>query len=281
MLFVNCGSRPNTSKNTSTMPFAFEFDLTKPSQTYELPPILKEISALGFNKKNELGCLQDEDGFIFFYDLNKAKIADRVLFRKSGDYEGIEFVNDLVYVLKSDGSIFEIKNLGLSTQTITAFKTLLNKKNDTEGLCYDKKNHCLLIACKENAGLNGEVIKNQKSVFAFDLNTKKLIKKPFLNITDDAIFDFIEKHDLQDFSFNSSESVQFKPSGIAVKNGFYYIIASVGNMIIVVDENSEIQYISSLNKNQLPKPEGITFDKNGKLYLSSEGDKGNGIIQVF
>jgi uncharacterized protein YjiK len=281
LLFVNCGNRPNTSKNQQKMPFSFQFDLNKPAKTYELPPILKEISGLSFNKNNELACIQDEDGFIFFYDLDKSEIKNRVLFRKTGDYEAIEFVGDFVYILKSNGTIYEIENLGKDNQEITTYETELNKENDTEGLCYDASMNSLLIACKENAGLNGEAIKNEKSIFRFDLKTKELVKTPLLTITDDAIFQFIEQHDLKNLSFDLNEKIRFKPSGIAMKDGFYYIIASIGHMMIVVDENNNIRHIEPLDKRILPKPEGIAFDENGRLYLASEGGKGNGLIHMF
>lgn len=281
LLFANCGNRSNHSKNQQKMPFSFQFDLTKPNKIYELPPVLKEVSGLGFNNQNELACIQDEDGFVFFYNLEKAEISDKILFRKAGDYEGIEFVGDLAYVLKSNGTIYEIENLGKDNQTITDYETGLNKDNDTEGLCYDKKNNCLLIACKENAGFNGDEIKNQKSIFAFDLATKKLIKNPVLTITDDEIYQFIEQHNLKNLSFDINKKIRFKPSGIAVKDGFYYIIASIGNMMLIVNNHSEIQHIAVIPKGVLPKPEGIAFDKNGSLFLASEGEKGNGVIHVF
>jgi len=281
LLFANCGNRSNHSKNQQKMPFSFQFDLTKPTKIYELPPILKEISGLGFNDQNELACIQDEDGFVFFYNLEKAEISDKVLFRKAGDYEGVEFVDDLVYVLKSNGTIYEIENLGKDNQKITDYDTGLKKDNDAEGLCYDKKNNCLLIACKENAGFNGEEIKNQKSVFAFDLATKELVKNPALIITDDEIYDFIKQQDLKNLAFDFNKKIRFKPSGIAVKDGFYYIIASIGNMMLIVNNNSEIQHIVAIPKDILPKPEGIAFDKNGLLFLASEGEKGNGVICVF
>lgn len=280
-IFNNCDLTQTPTNSDSNMTFTFKYDLTKPAKTYELPPILKEVSGLSFNDKNELACIQDEDGFIFIYNLEQAEITDKILFRKSGDYEGIEFVDDLAYILKSDGTIYEVSDLGKSSQKVKIYETPLNKENDTEGLAYDAVSHCLLIACKENAGLNGAVIKNQKSVFSFNLNTKKLIKTPLLTITDDAITAFVKTTKLKNLPPDINKKVRFKPSGISVKDGFYYIIASIGNMMIVVDKNSEIQHIERLDKKELPKPEGIAFDKNGALYLASEGDKGNGIIQVF
>ena len=52
-----------------------------------------------------------------------------------------------------------------STKTKTKkIKTPLSRKNDTEGLCYDKKNQYFLIACKERAEIkNGADYKGKKA----------------------------------------------------------------------------------------------------------------------
>ena len=73
----------------------------------------------------------------------------------------------------------------------------------------------------------------------------------------------------------------FNPSGIAVKDGFYYTIASIGNMLIVTDKVGNIRYVSPIGKGFLPKPEGIAFDKDNRLIIASEAKNGNGRIAVF
>jgi uncharacterized protein YjiK len=74
----------------------------------------------------------------------------------------------------------------------------------------------------------------------------------------------------------------FNPSGIAMQNGLYFTIASAGKMLITMDKANEIQRIEKLDKDIMPKPEGITFDKNGNLFIASEGKKnGNGRILMF
>jgi hypothetical protein len=176
--------------------FNFPYDLSKPDKVYELPTILKEISALSIAPNGELACEQDEEGIIFFYNLDQKKITNRFIFGKAGDYEGIEFVGEIVYVLRSDGTIFEIKNLGKTNQIVTTYNTKLNRKNDTEGLGYDAEMNCLLIACKGKAA-NIQMIYKPKAVYAFDLKTKSLRAEPVMLFSKEILYNYIETNDLK------------------------------------------------------------------------------------
>jgi hypothetical protein len=271
----------NENAKTPTV-FSFPYDLSQPDEIYELPDILQEISALAIAPNGELACVQDEDGIIFFYNLEKKEITNRIIFAKAGDYEGIEFVGDIAYVLRSDGTIFEIENLGKADQKVTTYDTYLSEKNDTEGLGYDSETNSLLIACKGKGTTTQMVYEDAKVVFSFNLKNKKLADNPVIEFKKEALYDFIESNNLKKLSFKLNKKMPFNPSGIAVQNGFYFTIASVGKMLIVMDKANEIQWIEKLDKDIMPKPEGIVFDKNGNLFIASEGKKnGRGRILMF
>lgn len=278
LLLFAC-EQSNDTQNQSVM-FTFPYDLNQPDIIYEIPPILKEISGLSISKDNQLLCLQDEDAVIFRYDLETNEISNRVLFGKSEDFEGIERVGDDVYVLQSNGIIREIQNFGTDSQEVISHKTFLSRKNDAEGLGYDSTTNSLLIACKGKAG-DGKFYNEKKSVYRFDLNTKTLQTEPILLFDKQTLYDYIESKDLKKLSFKLKKKMPFNPSGIAAKDGFYYTIASIGNMIIATDALGNIQYVSPINKKLLPKPEGITFDNKNRLIIASEGEKGNGRIAIF
>jgi hypothetical protein len=262
--------------------FAFPYDLSKPDEIHELPDILKEISALTIAPNGELACVQDEDGIIFFYNLDKKEITNRIIFGKPNDYEGLEFVGEIAYVLQSDGTIYEIENLGKIDQKVTTYDTYLNEKNDTEGLAYDAENNHLLIACKGKGTTAQMDYDDSKIVFAFNLATQKLADNPVIEFKKEALYDFIESNNLKKLSFKLNKKMPFNPSGIAMQNGFYFTIASVGKMLITTDKSGNIQYMEKLDKDLMPKPEGIVFDKNGNLFIASEGKKdGEGRILMF
>jgi len=54
--------------------------------------------------------------------------------------------------------------------------------NDAEGLCYDVPNNRLLLAYKDSAGKERE-LKDEKAIYAFDLNTKTIVPTPLAIIT--------------------------------------------------------------------------------------------------
>lgn len=276
---INSNSKTKTVEKKTIM-FSFPYNLSAPNKTYQLPPILEEISALTINDKDELACVQDEDGLIFFFSPTSGLITKKYVFAKAGDYEGIEIVRSIIYVLESNGTIHEIENIGTPTEKITVYDTNLNEGNDTEGLGFDASMNCLLIACKEKAG-EGAFYNGQKAVYAFDLETKQLQPEPIVLFTKQDLYEFIETHDLKDLTFDFDKKIPFKPSGIAEFNGLYYTIASSGKTLIVTDKSGNIQYAEKLNSKLLPKPEGITFDSKGNLLISSEGKNGNGRILVF
>lgn len=279
MICFACEQDNTTIQNESLM-FTFPYNLSEPDTIYELPPILKEISALSLSQDNELICLQDEDAVIFTYNLDSNIITNRFLFGKSNDFEGIEQVGETVYVLQSNGTIKEVNNLGKDNQETITHKTFLSGKNDAEGLGYDAETNSLLIACKGKAG-ESKVLKGKKAVYRFDLNTKTLETEPVLLFNKQTLYNYIESHDLKELSFKIKKKIPFNPSGIAMHNGFYYTIASYGNMLIATDRAGNIQHIVKINKTLLPKPEGITFDKNNRLIIASEAKSGNGRIAVF
>ena len=91
------------------------YDLENPSQRWDLPEELEEISGLSFLRKNQLACIEDENGIFYVYNLKKKEITRKDQFGDKGDYEGVEVIHDTVYVLKSNGDVFyfQLKNNGI------------------------------------------------------------------------------------------------------------------------------------------------------------------------
>ncbi len=270
IIFISCKHEVKNYSFISKIPY----DLENPSKKIKLNHNLREISGLSFYKKNLLFAVQDEKGEIFVIDYKKGKIINNIKFGKKGDFEAIEKVGDLIYVLRSDGKIFEVKNFDNENIEFTKYHTILNKKNNSEGMSYDKKSNSLLIACKDQPNLeDSKILKNCRSVYSFSIDKKQIIKDNFFTISID------ELKNILDIKRNFS----FKISGIAqnpiTKN--YYVIGTVGKLMIILNENYEIIELIKLNPRIFKKPEGICFSKKGKLFIANEGKKGKGNILVF
>lgn len=236
---------------------------------------LKEVSGLSpSNRAGEFIAVQDEKGIAFFLDGTAGGgIRKQVLFREKGDFEGVEMVGDTLYAVKSDGKIFQVSGFEKEKPNVAEFKTELKKEvDDVEGLGYDPKRNALLLACKGNPDSLAV-----RRVFAFDLKTKKLAAEPCYLIDPQEVEQILGKSE-------EDKKKYFSPSGIALhpKRAEVFVLSSVGKLLVVLDYSTgKIKYVVKLDKSILPQPEGIAFDKDGNLFLSSEGKKGEGLLLRF
>jgi uncharacterized protein YjiK len=258
---------------TDTLPY----NLSDPSHTINFSNAeLKEISGLSATDDPTVFCaVQDEKGTVFFIDAaGGGAVLDKVEFKDKGDFEGVEIVGKKIYVVKSDGDIFEIsKWKDGKTPEIEKYETFLKKTDDVEGLGYDAKRKSLLLACKGNP--DSATVRN---IYAFDLETKQLSEKTVYTINP------LEVDALLSNEKDKENARYFAPSGIAIHpiSGDVYVISSIKKRMLVLDYNTgKIKYAIQLSKKLLPQPEGISFDAKGDLYLSSEGKNGEGLLLKF
>src|SRR5690606_17327761 len=98
-----------------------------------------------------MAAVQDEDGIIFIYNLENESIEKKIEFAGSGDYEGIALVGYTAFVLRSDGTIYEVSDFMFGNGKTTVHETSVKGEFNFEGLSYDQENNQLLIAVKEEA----------------------------------------------------------------------------------------------------------------------------------
>jgi len=243
--------------------------LVKIEQKWELPDILSEVSGIAMMDNNRMACIQDEDGIIFIYNLKTSKIEQKIEFGDSGDYEGIALVGTTAYVLRSDGSIFEVNDFENQTAPGIKHTIPLKGKYNFEGLCYDKKNNRLLLNIKD-------MDKDEfKPIFAFDLNKKQLKPEPVFNINfNDPVFDILEVK-------KSDKILRPTEIGIHPLTGNIYVLEAKNPKLLILDPTGKPLKLYVFKEEQFRQAEGMSFNKEGKLYISNEGnhDPGN-ILQI-
>jgi uncharacterized protein YjiK len=290
LIFCTCHFPDPPAAIQKTETYIFPYNLNNPNKIYSLPEYLNEISGLSYYKNNKIVCVQDEKGKLIEFDLKNNEIDEKHDFGKDGDFEGIEIARKKVYVLRSDGKIYAIKNFNKKDSKKKEYNTPLSVKNDCEGLGYDSISNSLLIACKGSPSINDEnKYTGKKAIYQFDLEEKALNTTPFLLIDLDEVLNLENKNAYEKLSYklakeiDPSGDVRFQPSGIAVNphTQNIYIIASVGNSLIVFNRSGDILKIEKLNKKLFRQPEGICFKPNGDLLISNEGDGGKAKILVF
>ena len=268
---------------------AFPYQVKDADKIIKLPNSLTEISGLSISDKpGTLLCINDEKGKVFAINSEDGAIFQSFKFARNGDFEGVERIGNKVYALKSNGTIYEIQNLGEQDQKTTIHKTKLTTKHDVEGLGFSAKENALLLACKANPDKDKG---DYKSIYLFDLATKKLREDKIIQLRRTAVDEYLAKQKaskklekLKGKLFSLSDLLSFAPSGIAVhpRLGHLYVLSAVGNLIIVMTMEGEVLHIAPIKEKSARQPEGICFEPDGSImYISSEGKGGKGRLFHF
>lgn len=248
------------------------YNLSSPEIQVELPEILHEISGLTDIDDHTIACVQDEEGLVFIYDLRKNEIKHQFAFGQPGDYEGITRVGRMLYILRSDGKLFEVNNYESKEVRVNEYDTEISVKNN-EGLAYDSINNRLLIAGKSEP--NGDEEKDRRTVFGFDLVTKTISEKPVYVFSLAKINRFLADSNQSQTKKAKTPKIRINPSAIAVHptSGNLYVLSSKDHLMFIFDPNGSIKTVHALDKEIFNQAEGITFLKNGDMLISNEGKK--------
>jgi uncharacterized protein YjiK len=255
----------------------FMYDLSKPDKRITLPAVLHEVSGLTEIDSTSFVCIQDENGVLFFYDLIHNRISRELPFAYNGDYEGVTRVGRSIYVLRSDGALYEIPDLNAeSAQTVYHMNSIPAHNN--EGLCYDPLGHRLLVGSKGKVDDEARVI---RTIYAFDLETKKISPEPVYKFDITKVTDFAVKRNLIEPYKTTPKGkrvprfVKFQTSEIAIHpiTGDLYILSANDHMLLIFSRSGELKHIEKLSVEFFNKPEGITFFANGDMLITNEGQQ--------
>jgi uncharacterized protein YjiK len=263
---------PQTTANVR-IPGTPPYNFAQPVRQITLPAELREVSGLAYLDSLHLAAVQDEQGKLFVLNAYTGAIVSETRFEKNDDYEGIEHVGDQLWILRSDGTLFEVANWQTDTPRTTKYKTALTAANDTEGLAYDAAGHRLLIACKESAGPGR---KHERAIYAFDLGARQLVETPAyvlpLRLVDEAGRADDVNQVLRAFLAPVGDLSDFKPSALAVHptTGDLYLLSSVRKVIVVLHPDGTPAALWPLPEALYRQPEGLAFAPDGTLFIASE-----------
>lgn len=253
----------------------FQYDVYSFEKNYKLPGRLQEISGLAYWKENILLCVEDENGRLYLYDHAKEEVIQEIKFGKKGDYEGVTQSENIAYVIRSTGKLFyfNIEDEPEVTKVDLPFKS----SNDLEGITKGHKKDEFYIACKQNPELLENGVEG-RAVYTYNVKKDKVKTRPYIHLTSDSFKDEIKKAGL-----NPSKHMPFLPSGIAVHpiTEDVFLISSVGRLLIVLNKSGSIVSMAPLKRSLYRQPEGICFDNEGNMFISSEGRGKKGYILKF
>ncbi|HWJ24942.1 MAG TPA: SdiA-regulated domain-containing protein [Flavisolibacter sp.] len=274
-LLCACHSGPKADKTEQSVKTAgvaessFNYDLSKPAQKWVLPKELKEISGCTWIDKNHLLVIEDLHPNLYLLRLDEQPVIEKVIpFQqdnndKKFDIEDVTIANNTVYALWSHGVIYKITNWQGQPQ-VKQLPTSLNKKNNTEGICFDPVSGNLLIACKDESDLTDEK-KSTRAIYAFDIQKENMIEEPFLTLHK------------KDFKSMENDKIEFFPSAIAVHpvtHDIYVLSTRDTKCMAQYSHDGKLKGFQYINRDEMLQPEGICFAPDGTLYISSEGKHG-------
>ena len=253
------------------------YDLNKTDATYTLPNILHEVSGITNIDNMSVGFIQDENGVLFIHDALKNEPIKQLEFHINGDYEGIARIESTIYVLRSDGNLFEIKNYDLPDYKLDSIITGI-PANKNEGLCYDRLNNRLLIAAKGKIS-KGPEFKDKRVIYGLDPKTKKLSNEPIFDFDLESIKQFAINNKInlprrgKKKSSTEETNIKFKISDICIHpiTGKLFLLSASEYLLFIFDMNGKIEHIEVLDSGRFNKAEGITFFDNGDMLITNEG----------
>lgn len=274
LFFISCGLSENNNNLNDTTKQTLE---PTGGKFYSIPNELIEISGISFINDSTLAAIQDEEGILYFYNLNREEIIQKYEFWKGKDYEDLAVTGEDLWIVNSSGTLYELKNFKKGFSKPNVFKTVLKEDNNIEGLAFDKQHNRLLLAVKDRS-IDGN--EKEKDIYAFDLKTKTLNEQPVYSIKLSEIEEFFKGDQIEEFSKkilkavgNQNLNEVFRTSALNFhpKTGELYVLSSLNNIIAVLSSDGRLLKVLELDGKEFIQPEGLAFTDDGRLFISNEG----------
>lgn len=270
LIFVNFQCNPSAQKLENEL-FPVTYILND-FQRITLQDELEEISGLEWVGKERLLAIEDESSIIYSLAPGTGKILDQQKFAKNNDIEDIAWVNNVAWVLQSDGTLYEVTSPLTKNAKTTKHDFPIEKNRDLEAMVVSENGAYLYVFCKSCKWDNGA---EEASVFRFDLASKQYDSVSFTTLKREAIQKCLMNND--------KEPLEIEPAAAALHpiEKQFYVLSSTGKWLLITDLNFKSKEIYRLNPKIFKQPEGITFDPAGNMYISNEAKGGKPNILVF
>ena len=247
------------------------YDVRTP-QKLQLGKVLNEISGITYNNDNNtILAISDSKEKIFEMNVKNPKLKDFTdkIVGPDSDLEDIVKVGEFVYLLSSRGIIYKVDSKIKDSSGVEVFPFWSKDQNDFETIYYDASVKGLVMLCKACPVDKG---KQMKSAYRFDLEKNKFDSIALFSISTEEVRKIMKNND-----------IEFDPSAAMIHpmNKRLYILSSAGNVLVVTDNRGKVIEGYSLNPDDHPQAEGISFAPNGDMYIANEGKFGKPTLQIF
>ncbi len=235
---------------------------TEPLARWILPASLAEISGLALTPDGRLFTHDDEIARVVELDYRRGSIVKQFSLGSPplhGDFEAITWTPSGLFLLESDGRLFEFREAADgATVSYTVHDLHLRKQCEFEGLAYEPASGALLLACKRvRPGTDKFLV-----IYRWKPGNESVgepLKVPLERV--------IGSHDWNGFH----------PSDITIEpaSGNYVLVSSLEKALLELTPRGDVVFARSL-QGRHPQPEGVAITSDGLLLISDEAGKRNG-----
>lgn len=243
----------------------------QPERAFYLPKGLSEISGVAPASDHSIFAHNDEFGIVYEIELETGRVERAFALGKptaKADFEDIAARGGYVYLLTSDGRIFEAR-IGEHRKRVlyNVYDTGIGQRCETEGLTIGPGNEEFLILCKT---MHDPALKERLVVFAWNLAERAPAVTPWLDVPLDGLVDELDQ-------------ANFHPSAFVWRRdtGTFLIVSSKGRTAIEIDAEGRLIARFKLEKKRHNQPEALALMPDGRLVVGDEGARGRGRITVY
>jgi len=237
-----------------------------------MPAALREISGLALTADGQLLAHSDERGVIYVIDPKLGELKTRFSFGKSGvlrdDFEGITVANGVVYVLASNGTLYEFKKGNDGEKVpVRVIDTKLGKECEFEGVAFDPAISALLLACKT---VGTKSLRDHLVIYRWRIGNDDGGSLPPLTIPLSMILG------------ERGGKKKLHPSDITVDptTGHYVLVAAQEQALVEITPSGAVVRAEPLPEGH-EMTEGIAISRDGILMLSDEATRASATITLY
>ncbi|HVT40573.1 MAG TPA: hypothetical protein VHE78_16135 [Gemmatimonadaceae bacterium] len=226
-----------------------------------LPDQLKEIAGLTLTPDGRLLTHGVKRGRVFEIDYRRGMIVKEFSLGKGGKalkgaFEGITVVNDVIFIMSTDGRLYEFREgKDGSNVNFLTHDTGLKGKCDFQGVAFDRTINSLLLVCNK---VHDRTLKDSLVIFRWKLEGDSATRASRLTVPLTKVI-----------GGNNWKTVH--PSDITVDpfKGNYVLIAAAEKALIEITPSGDVVNARLIPGNH-PHAEGVAITKDSLLIISDE-----------
>jgi len=259
------------------------FDLQHPNSIQTLPMGVQPFSDVTLLDSTHLIGLDQESGSMFVYNLADNSVSPFLPWDLGSKICNISTV-DSTLLLVDDAKHIHFLSSPYDAASLTTLN-LENEQFEAVSVCFHQESHRLFLMTSNEERTEGY---SNSSVYAYNLNQRKLNAQPLFSISGEDIEAFaienklIAPHSDLSITDDTLETMNFTPSAIAVhpKTNEIYVLSRADHSLAVFNQFGEIVNFTSLDKTMFSDPSAMTFKKSGDLVITDGNLMNPTVIQV-